>query len=1274
VTAVLTALVTVLGMAVVGATLGAGVASAATPGVTTNLLLNGFPTYDGDPVVSSGDHVTLQVQYDNTVTPGSSVTIDMGPNVKVGTLPAGNTAVSSITRVDDQTVKITFADPFPPDVNQGALSLDFIVNTVDTSKHDTLSWGVNGDTSTKDVIILAPGDSPANVTDQQTKALSGNYNGAVTVTNGVVSLDPSVIGKPMNYTLTASTTAANAAYRISDALPADMAYVAGSASATLTTWDAQGLNKSTDPFTAFTPALNPGGGTFSTAANLPAESILTITYRAAIPDEAARADLESQLQTAYDAVGANGGNFTVPLKNTATMNGVDKSATVNLSGTKANEGVTPGTGQFDKTSDWSSQNATPAADGTLTPAQPITYTFKVNLTAWDGTSAPKTLGQNVVVTDTLPAQVDWNTATGFLTSPGLTLTAVSPCPADISTDAFVDQYCVDGKTLRINVGKDNTTDTTINALASITTVAGLTPATSGTVKTYTVGNTASFKSSSAPAYTRTRNVSIVDRGDTADGVDDPSVFTKTTTPGQVSVNPGQSATVVYTFTVNANKGVNAADVYLVDPVDTNVFDTSDLASIAAGLTGQYGSTALVAADFTLTEDAAGALRVALSVAGKAKATTPNLKWTVNLPLPTKPVVGKQTIAITNKATVFADDNTPMYFSQASGGVSSYGDEAELRKDIRDSANDDWTTNLRAQLDANGNLIKSRYVYRVQFIPHGNYNNVTIIPIHDVLPAGTQFVGFVTEPNVDSAASPVTGPVDIGGNLQATYDTATKTMSLVQKPGTLLDNSQAIAAYFAVDVVDFKADVPIVNKIGPAAATITPTDGYPLTIAKQDSTDQGKVITDPHARFQLTDAAGKVVVDNIFVADGYLRVAGTDGQPSAVKVSEPGTYTLSEVVPPAGYVRSDDTLQIVVGAGSLPAQQTFYDDPVGPSVSVGDYVWLDANRDGRQDEGEHGIPGVVLTITGPDGKPVIGVNGMPVGPQTTDADGGYSFGGLPVLSQGQHYTVSIDRTASAEALAPYTPTTAGAGDREGDSSAWTADSQGLTEGGQRDPTLDFGFVTKTYAVGDKVWIDSDKDGVQDQGEPPLAGVTVTLLDGSGAVVGTTTTDANGRYLFDNLPAGTYQVRFQLTTAQAAKYAFTEQNGGAAGTDSDANPSTGLTRTFVLDDTDASLTTGYPDQAVRASQGIDPTWDAGVVSIEVTSSTGGAAATTSPRVSPTTDPGPPSTDPAAAVTTTTVLPLAYTGVDVAGMLFAALFALLGGGTLVVIARRRRTRRLH
>lgn len=76
------------------------------------------------------------------------------------------------------------------------------------------------------------------------------------------------------------------------------------------------------------------------------------------------------------------------------------------------------------------------------------------------------------------------------------------------------------------------------------------------------------------------------------------------------------------------------------------------------------------------------------------------------------------------------------------------------------------------------------------------------------------------------------------------------------------------------------------------------------------------------------------------------------------------------------------------------------------VAVGDCVWLDTNRNGRQDAGEAGIPGVTLTLTGPDGKPVFDIFGKPMNPVTTDADGKYSFPNLPPLPAGEHYTVTV----------------------------------------------------------------------------------------------------------------------------------------------------------------------------------------------------------------------------------------------------------------------------
>ena len=71
-----------------------------------------------------------------------------------------------------------------------------------------------------------------------------------------------------------------------------------------------------------------------------------------------------------------------------------------------------------------------------------------------------------------------------------------------------------------------------------------------------------------------------------------------------------------------------------------------------------------------------------------------------------------------------------------------------------------------------------------------------------------------------------------------------------------------------------------------------------------------------------------------------------------------------------------------------------------------------------------------------------------------------------------------------------------------------------------PTYDFGFW-KPAAIGDRVWEDSDHNGIQDAGEHGVGGVGVALHDSTGATIAHAVTDANGLYLFDRLPPGHVQ---------------------------------------------------------------------------------------------------------------------------------------------------------
>ena len=102
-------------------------------------------------------------------------------------------------------------------------------------------------------------------------------------------------------------------------------------------------------------------------------------------------------------------------------------------------------------------------------------------------------------------------------------------------------------------------------------------------------------------------------------------------------------------------------------------------------------------------------------------------------------------------------------------------------------------------------------------------------------------------------------------------------------------------------------------------------------------------------------------------------------------------------------------------------------------------------------------------------------------------------------------------------------------------------------------------TAQSSIGDRVWWDQDNDGVQDLGEPGLAGIEVNLYDSTEVdPVATTTSTADG-YSFVNLIAGQYFVEFVVPQ----DYRFVAKNNPQAGSalDSDAD-STGRTSLFTL----------------------------------------------------------------------------------------------------------------
>ncbi len=71
-------------------------------------------------------------------------------------------------------------------------------------------------------------------------------------------------------------------------------------------------------------------------------------------------------------------------------------------------------------------------------------------------------------------------------------------------------------------------------------------------------------------------------------------------------------------------------------------------------------------------------------------------------------------------------------------------------------------------------------------------------------------------------------------------------------------------------------------------------------------------------------------------------------------------------------------------------------------------------------------------------------------------------------------------------------------------------------------LDCGGIGSA-AIGDRVWHDLDGNGAQDLDEPGLNGVSLDLFDSFGFGVTRVTTEGDGEYLIDTLPAGEYSLR-------------------------------------------------------------------------------------------------------------------------------------------------------
>jgi len=268
--------------------------------------------------------------------------------------------------------------------------------------------------------------------------------------------------------------------------------------------------------------------------------------------------------------------------------------------------------------------------------------------------------------------------------------------------------------------------------------------------------------------------------------------------------------------------------------------------------------------------------------------------------------------------------------------------------------------------------------------------------------------------------------------------------------------------------------------------------------------------------QAKDLNGVLVSAVTTNASGYYKFENLVAGNYVVQFSMPTGYdkVTSSFVGTVDKDSDADTTTLRSGVISLTTAQRNLTIDAGfyKYAKIGDYVWNDLNANGIQDAGETGISGATVNL--------LNGSGVQIDSTTTSATGLYSF---DELIPGD-YSISVIKPSGYDGASNKLQGSDRAKDSNVDPSTLKSDTVTLISG-QNNTSVDAAFY-KYASIGDYVWEDTNGNGIQDNGENPIAGVTVNLQNSSGAQIVTTVTDINGFYSFTSLVPGSYFVEIAL----------------------------------------------------------------------------------------------------------------------------------------------------
>ena len=288
--------------------------------------------------------------------------------------------------------------------------------------------------------------------------------------------------------------------------------------------------------------------------------------------------------------------------------------------------------------------------------------------------------------------------------------------------------------------------------------------------------------------------------------------------------------------------------------------------------------------------------------------------------------------------------------------------------------------------------------------------------------------------------------------------------------------------------------------------------------------------------QLLDASGNVVATTTTDKDGKYSFEHLPDGTYSVKVVKDGALADTDQTGDPDN-KLDNASEPITLDEKNPTKGDV-DFGYVPNNTIKGTVYRDDNRDKMIDGDEPGLERVSVQLLDEDGNVIQTLD--------TDADGNYAFQHLP---DGK-YTVKVVRPSS---IKDY--------DQTEDPDATIDDTSAVYTMGPENSLqekVNFGYVPD-YSIAGRVYRDFDKSGSYTDGEETFSGVTVDLLDASGNVVATTTTDRDGKYSFEKLPAGTYRVKVH-------------PDGDLAGLDQTEDPD------GIADSMSGEITIGFDNQKV------------------------------------------------------------------------------------------------